>query len=865
MKKNKPKNKILFFKNIFSSPVHEFDMSWMSPATHYLASSVHQKNEIIFSDSKIDIAGGAFITKEKELGAILNKNKDINFIVITLCEDYFDQASRLVAFLRAHSSAFIAVGGVMPTLTPYHVLMHLGADLVVRGAGELVLPKLMSIINGANAKKGLSKEQCRKILGLNGVLYRHRGGLVSANIDKINWIKNYDDSKLDFSFFTKEDVVSGLNLYTARGCKNYCIFCTIPGRGRFAPKSIKDLKDILERYHKRLIFLFGKNNIPPKALSLAFNDDDFLSDQERAIEFFKYIRKSPFKISFLQTGINAFYIRAKNNSVTNKLNRRLLNSITPDLFYEESDNPNGVHIYIGTENYNDTELLRLGKGYNNEKTKKVVAELSKRKIIQAHHLIVSNVDTEPEAIFDNLIKILELKIKHGKYFNVLLPPITYLVSLFPSLSYQAITKRGLKKYLNISKVLRLKGRPEYDYPLVVNDIPKNEITAALAPLLEKRLTGNSPEGFARCLDEFLLFLLYVGEEMKNSGVKKTTQIDRLIEKYGDYPGIIKKTTGFGPKNDLANIQLMITNRCQLRCKYCPVIKGFKDMDEKTLYRSIDLLFTSSRNDLRLDFTGGEPLLRFDLVEKGVAYARKKAKLTGKNISFYLVTNLILMDDRIADFLEKEGFSLEISIDGREKFHNLYKTGLSKKTNSYRITREKFEKIVSRSINYQVVMVVAPSTVKHLLSNFSHIIDLGAGRVGINYALGLYWSDGEVKEFTHQLDLIRRKFSKQLGQKKLFLNNLDHRNEPAILNGELLVNPDGTYNFLSDWFFAKESGKKIPPLGHLALARNINDIFMTKFHLLRRLFKWRGGAFRKIIMNNIEMGEKIKKEILLWTK
>ena len=864
-KKLKGNNKVLFFKNIFSSEIHELNLSWISPATHYLASAVLEGGDkIVLSDSKIVINSGDFITKKDELKKILKENRDINFVAITLCEGYFDKIRELVGFIRKNSDAFIAVGGVMPTLTPEHVFVHLSdADFVIRGSGEKILPSILNIIDGYNAKTGLKERQIKKLSLLDGVLYSQKNIFISGNIDKTNKIENFNDSLLRFDFFKKEDVRDGLNLYTSRGCNNYCVFCTIPGHGRFSSKSAENLIDILNSYQSRLSEIYN-GFIPPKALALSFNDDDFLTDSGRVLQFFDLLKKTDFKINFFQTGINSFFERKKKGAFTDNINKKLINGITPEIFYkEDGNNHKKTDIYIGTENYDNNELGRLGKGYEYEKIEKVVKELSNKKIFQAHHFIVSNINTPIEALFENLEKILILRIKYHQYFNVLLPPIKYLVSLFPSLSYRRILQSGDEKCLSLKKTFLIKNHPEYNYPAVERDNPRDEMVGFIAAVIDKRFINNSANNIARCIDDFLVFLICAAENLRKGLIHKKKHLRRIIERHVDYPKIVYKKTGVHLFNNIGNLQLMITNRCQPHYKYCPVIKGYKDMNEKILKKSIDLLFSSSRSDLRLDFTGGEPLLRFDLLKKGVEYAQILAKKTDKRISFYMVSNFIILNDEMADFLKKEKFTLEVSIDDYEDYHNLYKIGKSRGINSYQATAAALKKIIDREIYYQAVMVVSPESVKHLFKNFSHVYDFGAKRVGINYALGFLWNSGQMKEFIRQIRKIKKNFGQKIKKGLIALNNLDNRVEPAILNVELLVAPDGTINFLSDRFFTRESGKKIPPIANVEQTHFLEELSVGKALALARLFKYQGGVFRNIVLNNILFGEKVRKEIISW--
>jgi hypothetical protein len=309
---------------------------------------------------------------------------------------------------------------------------------------------------------------------------------------------------------------------------------------------------------------------------------------------------------------------------------------------------------------------------------------------------------------------------------------------------------------------------------------------------------------------------------------------------------------------------MITRRCHLRCKYCPIVKKNLDMNQDTLYRAIDLLFTSSRNRLRLDFTGGEPLLRFDLVKKGVEYAKKLARKKNKSISFYLVTNLIALNDQIANFLAKENFFLELSVDGSERFHNLYKVGVRPEINPYRLTVSQLNKIFCCKIDNYAVMVSGLATVKYLTQNFYHLLKLGFRKIGINYALGLFWRQDSIREFFQQLDLIRSRFAPFIERGLIRLSNLESRVEPAILNSEIMVDADGEVHLLTDWLFEKESKKNLPCLGRIEDFKSLNGIFLSKFRVLHRLLEcYSSRRIQKIIFNNIEMGNLVKEYFAKW--
>lgn len=846
--------KVLLFKNIFNSIDKEQTRGFCS-ASLYLASGLKRKGiGVIFSEAKIPVKEEDFPAFRDEVEEVLCKGQDIKVICISLCEGFFEQARDLIKFIRARTKAFIVVGGVMPTLTPEHVFVHLPeCNCLIRGAGEDVLPRLVELLSDKNIDSNFTEEELNLFSGLNGLIFHSRHAFISSGLNIINTPSNYDDSLLDLKFLNKEDVIYGLNLFISRGCYNNCFFCTSFGKGRLLAKSFAEFKKITSDYLKRLNQIFS-GKIPDSALMLAFHDDDFLADHNRAAKIFSYLPKQPLRIDFFQTGINSFFIR-KKQGYSQSLNKALIKALSPKVFVRGKKR----NLYIGTENFSDTELNRLGKGYGFKKIEKVVAALSEKKVYQSHHLILSNQRTGIAQLLENLLKIVILRIKYKEFFNILTPIIPYLVSFYPSLSYRNIVSSRKDKMLNIRRRLSIKGYPEYDYPLVDNDIPIDEPVREMVPFVYNLFLRF--KDYYRIFEEAFSALLFLREKMPSSRSK----INKAINEFKNYPEIISRKTGINACTDRNNLQLMVTRRCQLDCGYCPIIKKNVDMDEVTLFNSIDLLFTSSSDEVRIDFTGGEPLLRFDLVKKGVEYARAKALKLNKKVSFYMVTNLIALTEKIADFLAAEDFFLELSVDGEEKTHNCYKLSRDKNINPYRVTTAHLDMIFSRKISNYAVMVAKPAVIGHLYNNFNHLLKLGFCNIGINYALCSFWQDKPRNEFFRQSDKIIKEFLPYLKSGKIRLSNLGSRSEPAVLNNEIMVDSDGGVYFLSDWLFEKSGNTNIPPLGKIGKFRKISELFLAKPLQLLRILDYHNFHQRKIIFNNIEMGMLADNYFKSWKK
>jgi|GEM_PF-711092 len=117
--------------------------------------------------------------------------------------------------------------------------------------------------------------------------------------------------------------------------------------------------------------------------------------------------------------------------------------------------------------------------------------------------------------------------------------------------------------------------------------------------------------------------------------------------------------------------MVVTNRCNMACVYChaqaqTVDQKNWDMSEEVLHKTVDFFFSVPRGghrDLRIEFQGGEPLLRYDLLQKAMDYAEQRGRQMGIETSFSIVTNLTLMTNEIAaDIKRRDNVTLCSSLD-----------------------------------------------------------------------------------------------------------------------------------------------------------------------------------------------------------
>ncbi|NLI92910.1 MAG: thioether cross-link-forming SCIFF peptide maturase [Peptococcaceae bacterium] len=122
--------------------------------------------------------------------------------------------------------------------------------------------------------------------------------------------------------------------------------------------------------------------------------------------------------------------------------------------------------------------------------------------------------------------------------------------------------------------------------------------------------------------------------------------------------------------------LHVAHDCNLRCGYCFAGTGAFGGDRELMSfqtgrLALDFLLQNSGNrpHCEVDFFGGEPLMNFQVVKELIAYGKKAADEAGKKIKFTLTTNAVLLDDEVSNYLEEEGISVVLSLDGRKEVND----------------------------------------------------------------------------------------------------------------------------------------------------------------------------------------------------
>lgn len=147
-------------------------------------------------------------------------------------------------------------------------------------------------------------------------------------------------------------------------------------------------------------------------------------------------------------------------------------------------------------------------------------------------------------------------------------------------------------------------------------------------------------------------------------------------------GDVSSFTGFAsrwarrinPTRSMSYVILVPTLRCNLMCDYCQVsraaetAKGF-DWDEVQLQQVLDFLGGLKTSSIKVEFQGGEPLLRLDHLEAVRAFCRARFS----SAEFVVCTNLQRVSEEAWVFLSSEDTHVSTSFDGTSDLHQRQRT------------------------------------------------------------------------------------------------------------------------------------------------------------------------------------------------
>ena len=120
--------------------------------------------------------------------------------------------------------------------------------------------------------------------------------------------------------------------------------------------------------------------------------------------------------------------------------------------------------------------------------------------------------------------------------------------------------------------------------------------------------------------------------------------------------------------------LHLTDRCNLRCNYCYLPHHPQTMPVEVALQAVESLFNTAQKHhypgVKIKYAGGEPLLRFELIQKIHQHALEAAHRTGIRLQAVLLTNGTLIREEHLAYLRQNQIRLMISLDGIGRWHDV---------------------------------------------------------------------------------------------------------------------------------------------------------------------------------------------------
>ena len=213
-----------------------------------------------------------------------------------------------------------------------------------------------------------------------------------------------------------------------------------------------------------------------------------------------------------------------------------------------------------------------------------------------------------------------------------------------------------------------------------------------------------------------------------------------------------------------SLDLDVTEACNLACIYCfKWQKKAVNMDEATAKSAIDWLLEASggfRGELKVNLMGGEPLLRFDLIQKIVPYGKMRARQRGQSLHFGCTTNCTRVTDELMAFWRRFGMGFHCSIDGIPEIQNHNRPMLGGGPSSAAVEKN-VPKILAYRPEVMARATLSPYSAPALLESAKYLSRLGFQSMTFKAAVNCDWTESDFAVLRSQYERLGKWFVERL--------------------------------------------------------------------------------------------------------
>lgn len=206
---------------------------------------------------------------------------------------------------------------------------------------------------------------------------------------------------------------------------------------------------------------------------------------------------------------------------------------------------------------------------------------------------------------------------------------------------------------------------------------------------------------------------------------------------------------------------LVTENCNLACKYCFEKHNEKNMSEDVAYATLEFLSDNALKKNEREFNamlfGGEPLLNVDLIDKIFHKGEEIAKNKGLRFTSSIITNATIMNDHIFDILkwhkQSSHLNIQLSIDGNTESQNRYRVTKAGGPSFHLVEKniDKFKELYKNNPRALCIhSCINKDTVSDMFSNFKFFVeDWGIQNIWFLPVMEEQWTDDDVEEYDKQ--------------------------------------------------------------------------------------------------------------------
>jgi sulfatase maturation enzyme AslB (radical SAM superfamily) len=223
-------------------------------------------------------------------------------------------------------------------------------------------------------------------------------------------------------------------------------------------------------------------------------------------------------------------------------------------------------------------------------------------------------------------------------------------------------------------------------------------------------------------------------------------------------------------NSISALTLVLTEKCNFSCPYCPQRRGKKTLKIEDIATFLDFLEPRLAKEVWLGFYGGEPLLAWPLVEQTVAYIEEKYM---NRFRFSLTTNGSLLEKKHISFFKEKRFELVLSYDGQAQ--------IKRDVGSLAAVEKALADLQEiYPAGYTINSVFTPATISLLCASIGDLREQGHPSVQYSLDLSVPWLEDDLDALRKQLDRLAKVILEdQRKTGKMPLENFKHSGRKGI--------------------------------------------------------------------------------------